>query len=137
MSTTRITGGHIIATLLRDNVPLTAMVAAPKIKQGRVPNGPLPVIVVKTVSVVERQALKRGATVLRTDRVSATVRAASYRDQVDIIELIKSACAGRVGDIGGGTNVSILPAGTGPDLDGPGDSFEQTQDFRVSFVAAA
>lgn len=137
MSTTRITGAKIVVTLLRDHTPLTAIVPAPRIKQGRIPSGSLPVIVVKTVSVIERQALKRGATVLRTDRVSVTVRAASYRDQVDIIELIKSACAGRVGDIGGGTNVSVLTAGTGPDLDGPGDSFEQTQDFRVSFVAAA
>ncbi|QEH81188.1 hypothetical protein EIK56_25130 [Sphingomonas sp. C8-2] len=137
MSTTRITGAKIVVTLLRDHTPLTAIVPASGIKLGRVPSGPLPVIVVKTVSVIERQALKRGATVLRTDRVSVTVRTASYRDQVDIIELIKSACAGRVGDIGGGTSVSILTAGTGPDLDGPGDSFEQTQDFRVSFVAAA
>jgi hypothetical protein len=33
--------------------------------------------------------------------------------------------------------VSILTAGTGPDVAGPNDSYEQTQDFRVSFDAPA
>ena len=39
------------------------------------------------------------------------------------------------GDIGGALRVSILTAGLGPSLNGPGNSFEQTQDFRVSWDA--
>jgi len=51
--------------------------------------------------------------------------------------VIRSACASRTGDFAGATNASILTAGTGPDARGPGNSFEQTQDFRVSFDAPA
>lgn len=70
------------------------------------------------------------------ERISVAVRAASYDDQRAAIKLVVKACAGRTGSIAGADNVSVLTAGRGPDLRGPGNTFEQTQDFRVSFDAA-
>lgn len=131
-----MTGASIVGDLLRASQELCVVVPAAQIKGGRLPeNITLPALLVRTVSVVDRQPLKRGETNRRTDRVAVTVRAASWRDQVAIIEMVRTICAGRTGDIAGVTRVSIRTAGTGPDVDGPGNSFEQTQDFRVSFDA--
>jgi hypothetical protein len=141
-----MSGVTIIGELLRANEPISAflldrdtpLLAADQIKAGRLPDGVvLPAFLVRTVSVIERQFLKRSGTVHTIERVSVAVRAASYRDQRAAIRLSRPACAGKVGAIAGFTNVSILTAGTGPDVAGPGDSFEQTQDFRVTFDAQA
>lgn len=128
-----MTGAYIIGTLLRGHAPLVAVVPVERIKAGRLPDdAPLPALLVRLVSRVDRQPLKRPGMVRVADRVSVTVRAKTYADQVAVIELVRAACAGRTGDIGGGARVAILTAGTGPDLLGPADSYEQTQDFRVS-----
>lgn len=129
-----MSGVDIVGALLRADANVTAMIPAASIKAGRLPDDvSLPALLVRKTSGVDRQTLKRGATRRTTDRVSVTVRAANYRDQVAAMSLVRASCAGRTGDIGGGTNVAILTAGTGPDVNGPGDSFEQTQDFKVSF----
>ena len=131
-----MTGADIIGALLRADSALLARVPEASIKAGRLPDGITPpALLVRVISSVERQALRRGAATRTVDRVSVTVRAGSYRDQTAIIALVKARCAGRTGNIGGGRNVAILTAGTGPDINGPGDSFEQAQDFRVSFDA--
>ncbi|WP_267386535.1 hypothetical protein [Sphingomonas sp. GC_Shp_3] len=129
-----MTGADIIAALLIADENVGGLIAAGSIKLGRLPDAiTLPVLLVRTVSSVDNQPLKRGPLVRVTDRVAVTVRAASYRDQVAAIKLVRTCCAGRVGDLGGALRVSILTAGIGPDVNGPADSFEQTQDFRVSF----
>lgn len=131
-----MTGGDIIGALLRADAAVTALVPEASIKGGRLPEGqPLPALLVRTVSLVDRQPLKRSGWVRSVARVAVTVRAASYRDQNEIIKLVRDCGAGKTGNIGGGTRVSILTAGLGPDVNGPGGSFEQTQDFRVSFDA--
>lgn len=131
-----ITGASIIADMLCADPAMLAAVAVGNIKLAVLPaNITLPAVLVRTISNVERQTLRRGGTVRTIDRVSVTVRAASYRDQTRIIKLITDCCAGKTGQIGGGRNVSILTAGRGPDLNGPGNSFEQAQDFRVSHDA--
>ncbi|WP_380925475.1 hypothetical protein [Sphingomonas leidyi] len=133
-----MTGVDIVGALLREDPAFVAMVPTPRIKAGALPeNVELTAVLLRLISSVERQPLKRGATIRTTDRVSVTVRASSYRDQRAAIALAKKVCAGRTGDIGGGLRVSILTAGTGPDLRGAGNSFEQTQDFTVSYDAAA
>lgn len=129
-------GAEIIGALLRDNSTGIAPVAAANIKGSRLPDGvSLPALLVKTTSTVERQHLKRGLIVHTVDRVSVTVRAKSYVERRDIMAWVRQRCAGRTGSVAGATNVSILTAGTGPELDGPGDTFERTQDFRVSYDA--
>lgn len=129
-------GVNIVGALLRANAPVLAVVPIELIKAGSLPeNAVLPALLLRTVSSTERQHLVRGSTPRTVDRVAVTVRASSWREQVQVMQLVKTACAGLTGDIGGGVRVSILTAGLGPDVRGPANSFEQTQDFRVSYDA--
>ncbi len=133
-----MTGVDIIGTLLHADEAMVAAIPPQQIKAGALPEKVvLPALLVRLVSNIERQMLKRGATVRTIDRISVTVRAVSYRDQVAAIGLVVKACAGRTGSIAGAANVSVLTTGRGPDARGPGNTFEQTQDFRVSFDAPA
>lgn len=128
-----VTGSDIIGALLRGYEPLTSFVPVSQIKAGRLGTAPLPALVITMISSVDRQTLKRGRMVRRTDRISVTVRAESHRDRKFAIRLIRLACADRTGRIAGAERVSVLTAGKGPEVDGPADSFEQAQDFKVSF----
>jgi hypothetical protein len=131
-----MSGLDIIGGLLRADANVIALVPVDRIKGGRLPDGvELPALLVKETSTVERQPLKRTAQTRTVDRVSVTVRAANYRDQRLAMRLVRKCCAGRTGDLAGAVRVSILTAGTGPELDGPADTFERTQDFRVSYDA--
>lgn len=129
-----MTGADIVGALLRAHQPLLDLMPPERIKGGRLPLGvPLPALLVKTISSVERQRLRRGRTVRTADRVQVTVRAGSWDEQIRIIELVVDACADRLGSIEGASNYTVLTAGRGPDMDGPGDTFEQAQDFRATF----
>ena len=131
-----MTGADIIGALLHADTAVTALVPTARIKGGALPeNVALPAILVRTVSSVEHLTLKRGETTRTIDRVSVAIRASSYREQKAVIKAVKTCCAGKTGNIGGGLRVAILTAGTGPDVQGPGNSYEQTQDFKVSFDA--
>lgn len=132
-----MSGAMIVSTLLRAADAVTARVPVASIKIGRLPDGTQPpALLVRTVSSVERQPLKRGGWVRRTDRIAVTVRAASYRDQAALIRLLNAVCPGVKGDVlPDAKRVSILAAGVGPDVSGPGDSYERTHDFRVSYDA--
>lgn len=130
------TGLDVICTLLRESVDLTVVVPVERIKGGRLPDTiGLPALLVKETSTVERQTLKREGKTRTIDRVSVTVRAGNYRDQRVVMDLVTRCCAGRTGAIAGAIGVSIVTAGRGPELDGPGDTFERTQDFKVSYDA--
>jgi hypothetical protein len=133
-----MSGGEILGKLLRDDVGLTQKVAAAAIKGGRLADAEaLPVLLVRSLSIVDRQSL--ALEVRTTERVSVTVRAASYRDRKAIMDLLRSV--GRAGiaitAMGDARNISVLTAGAGPELNGPGDSFERNQDFTVSYDAPA
>lgn len=133
-----MTGVDIIGELLLGHTPLLELIDVESVQAGALPEQVvLPALLVRLVSTVERQMLKRGATVRTIDRVSVTVRADTYADQGEAIRLAVKACAGRTGSYAGADNVSVLTAGRGPDARGTGNSFEQAQDFRVSFDAPA
>lgn len=133
-----MTGADIIDALLRDDLDFIALLTGAQLKMGALPeNAPLPAGLIQVTSSTERATLIRGAFVRTTDRVSFAVRAVSYRDQRRIIKAANRACAGKTGDIGGALRVSVANGGAGPDLRGPGNSFEQTVDFRVSYDAPA
>jgi len=133
-----MTGVDILGELVLTDASLIAAIPPAQIKAGALPeNVVLPALLFRMTSNVERQMLKRGATVRTIERVSVTVRAVSYDEQRAAMALVVKACAGRTGSIAGADNVSVLTAGRGPDLRGPGNTFEQTQDFRVSFDAPA
>lgn len=129
-----MTGVEIIGSLLRDHPLLVAIVPLARIKAARLPEGSLlPALVVNDVDTVERLTLKRGVKVRLTERVSVTVRAEDYQSRATIMKLVRDCCAGWTGDMNGADGIAILNAGTGPGLIGIGDSFEQSQDFRVSY----
>ena len=133
---TVLEGSDIIGALLLADEALLQLVPEERIKAGLLPEGSaLPALLVNGTSSTDRQPLTREAQVRRTDRVSVTVRAAPPRSPPCDCGGWRRACAGKTGQLGGGRNVSILTAGMGPDVNGPGGSFEKTQDFRVSWDA--
>ena len=128
-----MSGVTIIGALMEASAPLLAEIPADRIKAGRLPNGVgLTAALVRHVSTLDRVKLD-GTTERLTARIAVTVRAKSYREQGVAIALIRAACRGFVGNVAGFSRVSVLSAGLGPDVNGPGNSFEQTQDFKVSF----
>jgi len=135
-----MSGGEILGELLRADATLTQKVAPAAIKGGRLAdNEALPVMLVRSLSIVDRQSLALEAMVRTTERISVTVRAASYRDRTAIMDLLRSV--GRAGiaipAMGDARNISVLTAGAGPELNGPANSFERNQDFTVSYDAPA
>lgn len=132
-----MSGAIVVGTVLRAAATVTAKVPPERIRTGRLSDGTgLPALLVRNVSQVERQPLKREGWVRQTWRVSVAVRANDYREQGAIIALLNAVCPGVKGDVrDDAKRVSILAAGIGPDVSGPGDSYEQTHDFRVSFDA--
>lgn len=132
-----MTGADIIGALLTTDAAMLAIAPKERIKEDRLPDDiGLTALQVRTISSVDRQPLKRGPFVRQTDRVAVTVRASSVRDRKAAIAAVRACCAGRTGNIGGALRVAIQTDGLGPTLNGPGNSFEQTQDFRVTFDAA-
>lgn len=133
-----ITGASILGGVLRDDANFVALVPLGNIKGGRIPAGAsLPVAMVRTTSSIELAKLKRGAVKRMVDRITLTIRAASWSDQQKLIAMAQSVAGGRTGDIGGALRVAIRALAAGPDLDGPGDSFEQSTDFRVTYEISA
>lgn len=131
-----MSGAMIVGTLLEAAPPVIALVPKAAIALVRLPDRTSPpLMLVRTVSEVERQPLKRSGWVRRTERVSVAVRAVSYRQLGLTLRTINAVLVGPQGDLVGCRAVSILAAGVGPDVDGPGDTFERTADFRVSFDA--
>ncbi len=106
------------------------------VKAGRLPDdATLPAVLIRFVSGVDRHMLARSGWERRVDRISVTVRAANYRQQNAMIEQVRARCAGQLGPIAGFENVVVDTAGRGPDMGGPGDTYEQSQDFRVAYDA--
>lgn len=132
-----MSGTDIVAELLLGDPALLAIVPAERVKGGLLASDiPLPALLIREVSSVDRQQLKQGPIVRTVERISVTVRAPSYRVQKQVMRAVRAVGVGERRAIAGATSVSVRTAGRGPDMIGPGDSFEQTQDFRVSFDAA-
>lgn len=134
-----MSGVAIISALLRDSTAVTDIVAASNIKGGKIADdAALPSLLIRSVSLVDRQTLAREQMVRSTERVSVTVRAASYRDQRAIIKLVRTTCTTiTLPALDDARNIAVLTAGAGPDLNGPGGSFERSQDFYVTYDAPA
>ena len=124
---------EIVTALLKADLAIAELVESSRIKAGALPqNVTLPALLAREISQVERLKLVRVGKVLVTSRIEVAVRAKSYREQKAVLALVIHACAGRTGDIGGGTSVAITSAGAGPDLVDEAGIFQQAQDFRVT-----
>lgn len=131
-----MSGTDIIAELLLAAPDRPAGLPDGNIKEDRLPDGvKLPAIVLESVSTVIRQELAPDEFVRVTERVSVTVRANSSRERKAIIGWAWRACKDRTGTIADMPRTSVLDAGRGPAGAGPNASYQQTQDFRVSFDA--
>ena len=131
-----IDGVEIVSTLLREYAGFADILEAENIKGGALPeNAPLPALLVRSVTTTDRKTLDGTEKGPVFERVSVAVRAANYRDQRTIMKLVKACCAGKIGNIPDVTRWSVTSAGKGPDLRGPGNSYEQTRDFRVFYNA--
>ncbi len=129
-----MSGSSIIAAIMEADAALSIAASEGRVKEDRLSDGvKLTAYLIRTISGGDRSRLKRGEFVRSTERVAVTVRAGSVRDRKAAIRLVRNACADRTGDFAGCFRVSVLTAGLGPSLTGPGDSYEQTQDFTVSF----
>lgn len=133
-----MSGTAIIAELLLARPELLELVPVAQIKQGAIAQDiPLPALLIKMESSVDAQFLKQGRIVRSVERISVTIRAENYRQQKAVLRQVRSAGVGVFAAIGDASRISSRTAGRGPDLRGPDESFEQTQDFRVTFDAAA
>ncbi|WP_416463964.1 hypothetical protein [Sphingomonas sp. VDB2] len=128
-------GVEIVGTLLRDYAPLIAIIPAASIKEDMLPENQFG-IVLKSVSLTDRQTLSREPLVRSVERVSATVRAGSVIDRDARLVLVRRCLTLWTGSsLGDAQRISVLSAGAGPSLLGPGNSFERTHDFRVFYDA--
>jgi hypothetical protein len=131
-----MTGEEIIGDLLLADATVADIAPPGRIKIAQLPEDiALPAILIRLVSLTDRKPLKRGPVTRSIARIGVTIRAGNVRDLRAALAAARDCCAGRVGDFGGARNVSILTADLGPSLIGPGNSFEITQDFHVSFEA--
>lgn len=131
-------GAEIIGTLLRSYEPLTDMVPPEVIQMGSLDaNAPMDMVLARTVSLVDQHFLRNGAWQHSVERVAVAVRASDYLTQVALIKHVRAALRGFTGALLDAERIAIHTSGLGPDLRGPGGSFEQTQDFRVSYDAPA
>lgn len=133
-----MTGAEIIGVLLLNHLPLLAAVPLERIKADALPDGvALPALLVTDISLVERLTLRRGEQVRVTERIRVTVRAKTGDERRAVMKLVRSCCAHFTGNMQGATGIAVLADGRGPGLTGVGGSFEQAQDFRVTFSEPA
>lgn len=131
-------GVAIIDRRLRASTEILAMVPPERIKGGRFDGAALPALLITSISVIDRHTLAQEAVVRSVERVAVTVRAVSYRDQRALIDIVKRVCPIDYLDVlEDAQRISIHTAGRGPELNGPADSFERKQDFRVTYDAPA
>lgn len=134
-----MSGVDIVGALLLGSDEATAYAAEGSILSEYLPEDVvLPAFVVRSVSLLDRQPLRRGPKVRSFERVAVTVRARNYEEQRRGMKIIRRVCGGFVApQLGDATNVAVLTDGAGPDVIGPGNTSERTQDLRVSYDADA
>jgi len=134
-----MSGVSVIRALLVASSGLTDIVPATKIFAGVVPlKTAVPAISVGQVSGTENLTVKMATRPMRVERVQVTVEAASYKQQKEVLELVREACVRGSGNVNGVTLDSILPDGEGPDfMDHDTKVYFQSRDFIVKWFPAA
>jgi hypothetical protein len=128
-------GVQIVRALAIANPDLVLLVPATRIAGGIFPQGtPLPYVSLQSVSSVDRNILAPGARRRVTERVQATVVAATYPSLKEVQKAFKRACADQLPVIDDVTAVVVHSDGAGPDFtDASASLFIGSRDFRVSY----
>lgn len=128
-------GVSIIRAVLTANAGVTALVPPDRIEAGTLPIGTqLDAIGIISVSSNDRNILAPRSTRHVSERVEVTAMAATYPRKKALLKAIKAAAADFVGEVDGASGVTILTAGTGPDvMDANASIFMGSQDFMVGF----
>lgn len=132
-----MSGVAIIRALLVASGSMTAVVPQERIKASDLPIGTaLPSISIIKVSGVDRHIVKTRHRPRVTERVQVTVMADGYPQKEIVINLVRAACADKVGAIAGYNAVSVITYDQGPDFTmGEGSGINmQVQDFSVSYA---
>lgn len=133
-----MTGVEIVGRLLHLHAPLAAEVPARFIKAGALPDdAQMDALLVRSVSLTDRQFLTEGPLASSVERVSVTIRASTYARQKLLLKLVRQACHDFTGAMGDASAIAVRTNGQGPDLRGTDGSYQQAQDFRVAFTAPA
>ena len=128
-------GIDVVAELASADAALTAVVSSAHMLAGSIPlNATLPAISLAVISASHNAVVTPGETRRMTERVQATIAASSYEQKDQVLELLRHACADKIGAFAGLAQVTVHMDGTGPDFENEDASiFFQTQDFRVAF----
>lgn len=128
----------IMRALLLARPALLALVPAARIISGVIPaTTALPAISISEVDSNPIETVAHGGPVetIRA-RVQVTVVATSYPSQKALMAATKLGAGVNTGTVAGFSVLSVLPGGTGPDLNNLDDDgiYEQSRDFMVTFV---
>jgi hypothetical protein len=114
--------------------PLATRVPADHIWAGSVPEGtPLPHILALGIGSNDWGTVAPGERVRTTDRVQIAVRAATYAEKLELLDLVQACCRDRRGDWAGTTASTMHLDGIGPDFEIEPGIYEQSQDVLVAF----
>lgn len=130
-------GVEILRAVIAGNAGVMALGAY--VTAGVAPQGtPLPIVSLQKVSSVDRNLPSPGAKRRVTERVQATVLAATYPEMADLLKAVKRAGAdvlpAAAPAVSGISDVTIHTEAQGPDfMDDAATIHMGTQDFRVSY----
>jgi hypothetical protein len=96
-----MSGTLVMGELLRGYVPLTTAMPAALILEEELPQGASRGVVVESISVIDRNTLRDGATRRVRERVQATILETSVRQRRVTWKLVRAAGASRRGDFAG------------------------------------
>lgn len=131
-------GVAIIRAVALAHKPLTELVGS-QIMAGDVPQGmPLPAVGLKEVSRVEQDTVARKGQKLVVARVQVTVHATTYAQQKALLLAAGLGDGVKTGTIAGAAVRSVLRDIVGPDMgDSEAGTFEQSRDFKVTYIESA
>ncbi|KPH60354.1 DUF3168 domain-containing protein [Novosphingobium sp. ST904] len=114
---------------------MTALVPAARIMAGVLPQGTLlPAISIMRVSSVTRKTLSKQSKTRVTQRVQATIHAATYDEQAAVQKMLVAVADATFPDVDGITEVTVHHDGGGPDfMDEPASLYLGTEDFRIAY----
>jgi hypothetical protein len=132
-----MSGIVVMRAVLAADAPLVAACPADQIVADDLPiDIALPALSVTLISSVDRKVLQRGSVRRVTERVQVTVMARDATERLELVALVRSAAAARIGDFADVADVSIQTESRGPDMTTEGGIRVGMQDFLVSFNEA-